>query len=577
MKRLFALLFLASSLTVSAFTEFYCDATNGNNLNGGSSTATSVYTSTNGNWNGSSTFTPTDGSNPATASPACVVGDFASVYNDGATAPTAFIARITGVTNATNGAITVSTTARAGTIPSSSATARTIRCGGVWKGPNAGSGFPITFSNGGAGTLSAATNSAGDAVRVNFKNNSTYSVSTAISGTAQQSSLLLQGYSSSIGDGGKATIDGGGNNIQVLSTGQGQHIADFIISNVGVTTGTAVGFSTSNSGSAFRVVVHDVRGIGISLGAASSITECEVYAFNKSNTAGNPGIFFGTGSTARRCYIHDGTGSNCDGIETSAGTTNSLIDRCILDTLGGNGIVLNSSNSGSVMYFSISNCDFYNNTGAGIKVVAVAGNYYVHIENNNFIKNGTYAFDGGSTFTRLFGFMYNNGYGAGTQANNSGNYHTTGNVILDDNTGTNSRVVYANDVTPYTAPTTGNFSINLATAEGTGRGAFTQTDGTNTGSVGFPDIGAVDAQIGSAFPTPTATPTSTPTATATFTPTATATASFTPCAPTPTATATFTPTATATATVTPTSTATATATVTPTPTAPIEKSYAYPH
>lgn len=503
-------LFLAGS-TLAAYTEFYCDAANGSNLNGGSSTATSVYTSTNGNWNGSSTFTPTDGSNPATASPACTVGDFASVYLDGASVAV-FIARITAVTNGTNGAITVSTTAKAGTAPTSGATGRTIKCGGVWKGPNAGSGFPIAFSG---TTLSQATNSAGDQVRVNFKNNATYSITSGITGTSQSTELLLQGYNSSVGDGGKATIDGGGNNISILSIGGNVDIFDFIISNVGVSAGTGTGVAGSGgNNSLFRVVVHDVRGGGIifSSNSGTQLIECEVYNYNLSNTTANPGISQGVSSTTKRCYVHDGSGSNCDGMQLNVGNQNSTVDQCILDTNGGNGILISGGSSAS-SHVIISNSDLYNNTGAGIKVGTAAGFYILHIENNNFLKNGTYGIDGGASFSRLFGYLYNNGYGAGTQANSSGNYHTTGGLILDDNTGTNSRVVYANDVTPYTAPTTGNFSINLTTAEGVGRGAFTQTDGSNTGTVGYPDIGAAQAQIGTPFPTPTATPTVTPTPT----------------------------------------------------------------
>jgi hypothetical protein len=488
--------FLLLTCALGAFTEFYCDATNGNNLNGGSSTATSVYTSTNGNWNGSTTFTPTDGSNPATASPACVVNDFASVYVDGASAPTGFIARITSVTNATNGAIGVSSTAQAGTRPSSSATARTIRCGGVWKGPNAASGFPVTFSNGGAGTLSAAVDSSSDLVRVNFKNNATYSVTSQVTGTAQQQALLLQGYSSAAGDGGRAILDGGGTNISMTSLGQGQSISDFVVSNVGVAAGSGSGLGLATGGQAFRVIVHDVRGIGITTAADSAIVECEVYAFNKGNASASPGIAISGGSNALlRCYIHDGTGSNCDGVLTIGGTGAVSISNCLFDTLGGNGVLVNSSASASLVYALFNNNDFYNNTGAAIKVNAVAGNYFLHIENNNFIKNGTYAVDGGASFTHLTGFMLNNGYGSGTQANGSGNYHTTGSLVLDDSTGTNSRIVYASGVTPYVAPTTGNFSINLAAAQGVGRGAFTQIDGTNTGTVGYPDLGAAQSSV----------------------------------------------------------------------------------
>lgn len=474
-----------------AYTEFYCNASTGNNLNSGSDAGSATYTSTNGNWNGSSTFTPTDGTNPVSAG--VTVGQFASVYNDGASAPAVFISRITAVTNSTNGAITVSTTAKAGTAPTSSATGRTIRVGGAWKGPNAGSGFPITFSG---TTLSQAINANSDQVRVNFKNNATYSITSAISGTTQSTELLLQGYGSSVGDGGKATIDGGGNNISILALGGNTDLFDFIISNTGVTTGTGTGIAGSSANNClFRVVVHDIRGGGIIFSSitGAQLIECEVYAFNKSNTSANPGISIGSGDIVKRCYVHDGTGSNCDGIQTVSGSGNFVIDECILDTLGGNGVLVSGGSSGS-MHGVISNSDFYNNTGAGIKISTAAGMYILYIENNNFIKNGTYAIDGGASFSRLFGYMFNNGYGSGTQANGSGNYHTTGSLVLDDATGTNTAVTYASNQTPYNAPTTGDFSIVLATAISAGRGAFTQTDGTNTGTVGYPDIGAAQSR-----------------------------------------------------------------------------------
>lgn len=477
-----------------AFTEFYCDASTGNNLNAGSDTnGTATYTSTNGNWNGSTSFTPTDGTNPVSAG--VTVGQFASVYLDAASAPTAFIARITAVTNANNGAITVSATAQAGTRPSSSATGRTIKVGGVWKGPTGTSGFPFVLTTG-IGSLGAATNSSNDTVRVNFKNNATYSITSAVSGTAQGAvSAVFQGYSTNPGDGGRATLDGGGNNIQILATGQGQQLVDFVISNVGVTTGTSTGLTLGAFNTAFRVIVHDVRGTGITAGQGSVVIECEVYAFNKSNTAGLQGINLSSIGAAIRNYIHHGTGSNCEGLTTASGTTSSVIKDNVFDTLGGNGVVINSSASSSFVYTLIANNDFYNNTGSGIKVAATAGQYFIHVENNNFIKNGAYAINGGATFTRLLGYMFNNGYGSGTQANSSGNYHTTGSLVLDDATGTNTAVTYAANQTPYNAPTTGDFKLIDASAISAGRGAFTQTDGTNTGSIGYPDIGAVQALV----------------------------------------------------------------------------------
>lgn len=51
-------------------------------------------------------------------------------------------------------------------------------------------------------------------------------------------------------------------------------------------------------------------------------------------------------------------------------------------------------------------------------------------------------------------------------------------------------VTYANDVTPWVDPANGDFRIDLAAAQGTGRGAFLQTDGSHAGTVSYPDIGA---------------------------------------------------------------------------------------
>lgn len=60
-------------------------------------------------------------------------------------------------------------------------------------------------------------------------------------------------------------------------------------------------------------------------------------------------------------------------------------------------------------------------------------------------------------------------------------------------------ITYAADVTPWTSPTTGNFTISLAAARGAGVMEFVQkkTDFTEA-TVGKPDIGA--APHGGVFP-----------------------------------------------------------------------------
>jgi len=130
-----------------AFTEFYINSL-GSNLNGGSSNAGNAkFTSTNGNWQGGgiANFRPTDGQNP---SGNVNVGDFCSIYNDGASVGV-YITRITAVQNAANGNISTSSGNSYGTAPTNSATARSIKVAGAWLGPSGATTFPFGL----AGTI----------------------------------------------------------------------------------------------------------------------------------------------------------------------------------------------------------------------------------------------------------------------------------------------------------------------------------------------------------------------------------------------------------------------------------------
>src|SRR5262249_22667007 len=143
----------------------------------------------------------------------------------------------------------------------------------------------------------------------------------------------------------------------------------------------------------------------------------------------------------------------------------------------------------------VANSDFYNNSSDAIKIIASNKDCY-WIENNNFIKNTGAGVNNVSTVNA--GYVYNCGYGSGTQVNGSdtlNNFNQSGTVT------------YASGVTPWVDPANGDFSINLAAAQGAGRGKFTETDSNLSApnTIGYPDIAAAQAQIGTAFPTPTAT------------------------------------------------------------------------
>lgn len=472
MKRFLVILFLIPSIAFGAYTEFYCDATNGSNLFSGSSTNASPYTKTSGNWvQGTRVYTVQDGTNPSSS---VNVGDFASVYPNGASAPAVYIGRITAVQNANNGTITIDSAAVMGAAPANSTGGETIVVGGPWKGPNAASAFPFSFS--GMGT---ARDSSSNPMRVNMKNNSTYSITSSMIWQNATNPWVVQGYASSVGDGGKATIDGGTSTAGVMGDiGLSSNCVTDIIFTTSFTTGSTNMIATLRSANFVRCVFKGARGYGISLANNSQMTECEVYDCNKSNTLAQGGVVAGDGVRLLRCIIHDNAGSNSSGVVQSGG--GCFYQNCVFDTNGQYGINFTTFSSTGGNY--ISGCDFYNNTSDGIHSSSVSWGQQIWVENSNFIKNGGSAIIMGG---KAQGFSYNNGYGAGTQANGSGD------TLL--NTAESGKVTYASNVTPWVDPANGDFRINLPAAMSVGRGAFQQTQGySSPNTVGYPDIGAAD-------------------------------------------------------------------------------------
>ncbi len=89
------------------------------------------YTSTAGNFDGTSIFTPTDNQ---TTSTKVSIGDWVSLYNTADTAARC-IAKVTNVAAGVNGAITIDTTNKFGTVPTSNSGSRACRKGGAWASP----------------------------------------------------------------------------------------------------------------------------------------------------------------------------------------------------------------------------------------------------------------------------------------------------------------------------------------------------------------------------------------------------------------------------------------------------------
>ena len=456
-------------MAANTFTEFYCQTT-GSNLNAGSTTSdAAVYTSTNGNWDGTSIFTPTDGSTPASS---VSVGDWISVFLDAATVAV-YIARVTAVAAGVNGAITLSTTAKSGTAPASGATGRTVKAGGAWKGPNAADGFPFTV------VQSTMTNTAGNCARINIKGGTTYSITAAIT-QSNNGPMIFSGYTTTPGDMGRWTLDGGTSGASyVLLTQSGTDITftDAILQNNGA-TGVAQGFATSGGRVHYsRVTVQNVRGSGFILtGDAQVYRECYATGCNQSNGSNGAGFFINGAAQYQfiRCVSRANAGSNSCGWNTATGNQrNGTWWYCIS---AGNGNCGLKVDSGQNFICIIKNCDFYGNTGSGVVQDSGTGPNRIWVENSNFVSNGAYGIektDAASTTLTLVncGFFGN----------------TSGEVDADFDGCTidMGRVSYAS--TPYQDPSSGNFRIILSTAKNAGRAAY----GDYTLSTSYEDIGAV--------------------------------------------------------------------------------------
>ena len=462
-------------MAFGTYTEFYCQ-NGGSNLNAGSTTNnTAAYTSIHGNWTQTTgVFTPTDSSTPAST---VNVGDWASVYIDGASVGV-YIGRVSAVGAGTNGAITANTNG-IGSKPANQTGTATIKVGGALQGPNGASGYPITLASWG-NNKDASSN----LVRLNMKNDQTYSLTASIAVNNAGGAYVVQGYSSSVGDGGKATWDGSTSTGQIFTQmgPTGTLWIDHIFK-TSISSGTADLVTTSSQQfGIYRCVFTGSRGHGLNANSTTGtvLSECEAYGNNTSNTASKAGFAITSSANILRCYSHDNTGSNTAGfLISSSGVT---ITNSISDTNGGIGISFTGTSSAAPNV--VANCDVYNNGSDGIKVGSSAA-ISLWIENTNLIKNTGAGIN--NTTSTVSGFVYNCGYGAGTQANGSSD--TLGNLTK---TGT---VTYESNVTPWSAPTTGNFTIvTTSTILGinAGRGAFQENDGTNTGTVGYPDIGAAN-------------------------------------------------------------------------------------
>lgn len=436
------------------YLELYCRS-GGSNLNAGSTNADAAVYSGVGDSDGTSVFTPSDGSTPAST---VAVGDIGSVYvTSGATVP-AFVGRITTVAAGVNGAVTFDTTKKFGTFPASSAGAHTIsmKTGGAWKSPTGSTTFPFNVV---AGTLQ---DTAGDYPRLNIAGtlNMTASIPHSVAGP-----LVIQGMTSSPGDLGKLTIDAGTSQVNILNVSGAQvNVRDVIVQNNG-TAGSSIGMILSGGRQfAERCVANNTRGAGFALQSNAEAIECEAYTCNKSNSANTGGFqTSGTVNLLTRCASHGNTaGSNAAGFVSSS--AHLILVDCIADANIGPGLQVASSG------FAHVEGGVFNANHPGINVSNNSCN--VTAENVCFVNNVSFG-------------VVNSGTGNYVRLINCGYFGSTSSGVVDET----GNITFS--VNPLNNTATGDFSPTPGSgAVAAGRGVYVLNSGSYSGStVAYPDIG----------------------------------------------------------------------------------------
>lgn len=337
-----------------SFTPFYLigGGAGSADINAGSSIGAAQATpATGGSWtNATNTFVATGG----TPFAATVIGDYVSVYADGATVTT-YVAQVTTVVS--NVSVILSATIKYGTAPTDGAANRSAVAGGSWS----------TEQVLAAGGL--ATTTAPQSTKINIKQ-ATYTItaSRAISIAGTTTKLLwFSGYNTTPGDLDADTTNSLSKptfafNSTFSATWSGAFQIISSISFTGSRSGNILGFTGTNL-TAIRVrgentSSNTAAGV-VGFGSTGSVT-CLYCWFKCPTTAtANTGIVSGTGSGVRLvgCVMEGGgqAGASCD--------TNWQFLYCIALNNTGKGFAQTGGASSSWIA-----CTVYNSTSDGINI-----------------------------------------------------------------------------------------------------------------------------------------------------------------------------------------------------------------
>ncbi len=244
------------------------------------------------------------------------------------------------------------------------------------------------------------------------KATATYSISTGLTlgtGASTERSHLI-GYTTTRGDGGKATIQASAalDMITTPSGARGWHVNNFILDgNSGTGTKGIVNVGTPRECYYSNIKIQDFSAEGVDFGASAGNQVFEdVEVTGCSGTTGAFDVSGGSGMWLLRCWSHDNDKTGID----SEGRTNFIVDcwstnntgassdgftvgsppygiqGCVAYKNGRDGI-RKTGNQG--IFGPIKNCILANNTGYGINLVTAESPTLIHneIDHNAFFSN----------------------------------------------------------------------------------------------------------------------------------------------------------------------------------------------
>ncbi len=330
-----------------SFTEFYViGGGSGANNNAGTTTGAHTVSVVNGSWSTvTNIYTGTSGTEFAGTS----AGEYASVFADGATVAV-MIAKIDSV-GALGVSITLSTTERWGTAPTTGAGTRSCKVGGSHTSE-------LPWASGGLGSVAPTTVS----TRVNWKQ-ATYTIvasRTFSNAGTTTTPIWFRGYNTTPGD-----CDSDPTlarpllsvNSTFVLTMNGAHQYWTSINFTGSRSGTIV--ALSGAGSKFiRCQVENTSSNVLAIAATfSSATNIIAYSWFKTPaTATTTGVISNSSNSSYYGCIAEGGGLACFNIATGTG----IFVQCI--TLGGVNGFLSTTGQARILF-----CTVYNSSGDGIK------------------------------------------------------------------------------------------------------------------------------------------------------------------------------------------------------------------